>query len=753
MPHARRTPRIMKMVFELGSYAMRYVLCALLFLSCFILSAHAGSISPDLETLLQSVGPNVEIAVIVTFHGKADLSFYRDDDKDLRRSKIVKALKTQFDLNGKGATTYLQNQGISRIIPLWIMNGMAATLPVWLVTQVASLPQVENVSSDAVVEAPPVLQATAAPPEWNISAVKAPDLWNIGFTGAGVVVANMDTGVDIFHPDLSSKWRGGTSSWYNPYSDPVNASNCATPNQCSACEIDSTTPCDIDGHGTGTMGIMVGGSAGGTAIGVAPDSKWIAVKIFNDASVPQASLSIVHQGFQWIINLPAGQAPDIVNNSWGLSNPNGCDLTFQASIQALKAAGISVVFAAGNSGGLGPSSSISPANNVDAFAVGATDINNAIAFFSSRGPSPSVAGCGNGAIFPHVVAPGVSVKTSDVTNGGLFPNSYAIVSGTSFSAPHAAGAMALLTGVFPTLTPVQLESILEQTAFDLGATGPDNTYGYGLVDIANAYTNAFNTVNGSIPEIASLPSSNNFGNMETKKTSLPQVFTIVNRGTANLVINPSPNGVFLSGTDPSDFIITSDTCSGQTISSLLSCTVRVSFSPSSTGTKDASLSIRSNDPATPALGISLVGNGVRLTEIGVFRNGLWALDLNGNHSWDGTSIDGLFTFGQAGDIAVTGDWTGTGTTRIGIFRNGLWALDLNGNGLWDGPSIDAVFTFGQAGDIPVTGDWTGTGTTKIGIFRNGLWALDLNGNGVAEFPGDSFFTFGQAGDIPVVGTW
>ena len=77
---------------------------------------------------------------------------------------------------------------------------------------------------------------------------------------------------------------------------------------------------------------------------------------------------------------------------------------------------------------------------------------------------------------------------------------------------------------------------------------------------------------------------------------------------------------------------------------------------------------------------------------------------------------------MAGDIPVVGDWNGSGTTKIGVFRNGMWYLDTNGNNTWNA-GVDAAIPFGMAGDIPVVGDWNGSGTTKIGVFRNGIWYL------------------------------
>lgn len=105
--------------------------------------------------------------------------------------------------------------------------------------------------------------------------------------------------------------------------------------------------------------------------------------------------------------------------------------------------------------------------------------------------------------------------------------------------------------------------------------------------------------------------------------------------------------------------------------------------------------------------------------IAVFRAsggmGVWALD-NGNNVYD--AGDKFRYFGLAGDQAVAGDWTGTGQTRLGVFRNGLWYLDLNNNGQWDGVAGgDGVFAFGLPGDVAVVGDWNGDGRTKLGVFR------------------------------------
>jgi hypothetical protein len=154
--------------------------------------------------------------------------------------------------------------------------------------------------------------------------------------------------------------------------------------------------------------------------------------------------------------------------------------------------------------------------------------------------------------------------------------------------------------------------------------------------------------------------------------------------------------------------------------------------------------------------ISVTGdwNNSGTTKVGVYADGYWYLDRNGNGVWDGTSTDRLFNFGFPGATPVTGDWTGNGTTKVGVYVDGYWYLDRNGNGVWDGTSADRLFNFGFPGAIPVTGDWTGNGITKIGVYVDGYWYLDINGNGVWDGePTDEIVLFGFAGALPVTGDW
>ena len=626
------------------------------FFFCFLFfwtsaNAQAGKVTPELQKTLQASHPDDEVSVIITLSDKADINPFKDKPKSLRRAGIIKALKSKADLTQRPLKAHLEGRGARKIKSLWLINGIAVTARGHVIEELAALPEVESIKPDGVINLPEVgIEAAAIPEEWNISAIRAPELWNLSITGSGVVVANLDTGVDVGHPDLGSRWRTGTNSWFNPYSDPANGAHCAIPFQCAPCE-SSTLPCDDDGHGTGTMGIMVGGDAGGTAIGVAPGAQWIAVKIFNNEG--GASYSVIHQGFQWLLdpdgNPDTDDAPDVVNNSWGLNSINDCSpqaREFQPDIQTLKGAGIAVVFAAGNDGS-GSSTSVSPANYPESFAVGATNLNDQIASFSSRGPSAC-----DGTNFPHVVAPGVNVKVADVQ---LIPSppalpAYRHLSGTSFAAPHVAGAMALLLSAIPTLTVSELEKALKQSAFDLGASGPDNNYGYGLIDAWAAYSLALN------PAISAYPVSHQFGKVKEGLISLPQVVTVTNQGLKDLTVDVTS----ISGTDSSDFLILTDLCSGVAIVSTGSCAVQVVFKPTSGGSKSADLLISSNDPDQPLYPILLHAKGIERYNLGVTVLGTGAgsviSDLPGIHcAADGANCSRLFLPGTTATLQAVPD--------------------------------------------------------------------------------------------------
>ena len=543
--------------------------------------SQAARLSSELQSTLLSFRDQDEISVIVTLSEKTDLRQMKGGDKKLLRSTIIKALKEKAAFTQRPVKAFLELRRARKIKPLWLINGIAITASASVIQELANLPGVEEIRLDETIQAPEVGLSISTVPEWNLNTIRAPELWNLGYTGEGVVIATMDTGVDVDHPDLQARWRGGTNSWYDPHGE-------------------HDSPYDAHGHGTQVMGVLVGGDAGGTTIGVAPGAQWIAVKIFNDQG--EASLSAIHQGFEWLLdpdgNPDTDDAPDVVNNSWGLDNINGCSLEFQADLQALKAAGMALVFAAGNSGP--GASSISPANNPEGFAIGSiVSVNQSliIASTSSRGPSAC-----DGRIYPEIVAPGENIRTSDLTFGGVFPDSYAYVSGTSIAAPHVAGAMAVLLSAFPGLTVDDLETALKQSAFDLGGPGPDNSYGYGLLDALAAYQ----LLLSPFPDIFADPSSYNFGKIKEGSLSAPKTFTVMNEGTEDLSIFD----IAVAGTHFTEFLKQKDQCSGQILAPSQVCTLEIVFSPTSGGVKNANLFVATNDPDENPLNIALTGTGL-----------------------------------------------------------------------------------------------------------------------------------------------
>ncbi|AWB43043.1 serine protease [Paenibacillus sp. CAA11] len=310
--------------------------------------------------------------------------------------------------------------------------------------------------------------------EWNIAQINAPEVWAKGIDGTGIVVANLDTGVDYTHPALARKWRGLDASgnvvnpelsWYDPHSR-------------------ASLPQDGDGHGTHTMGTMVGSEENGSnQIGVAPGAKWIAVRIFN----PETTDSIILDGGQWLLapvdrngNLHPELAPDVVNNSWG--GGAGMDEWFRPMVQAWRAAQIFPEFSAGNTtltNPGGPGSVANPANYPESFATGATDINQNLGSFSLLGPSPY------GETKPEVSAPGVNIRSS--VPGGNYEGGW---NGTSMAGPHTTALAALLLQANHSLTVDQLEEIIQNTATPRTdsqfPTSPNNGYGHGIINALDA---------------------------------------------------------------------------------------------------------------------------------------------------------------------------------------------------------------------------------------------------------------------------
>ncbi len=331
--------------------------------------------------------------------------------------------------------------------------------------------------------------------EWNVSKIGAPQVWALGYTGQDVVVAGQDTGYDWDHPALKSQYRGwdGTTVDHNyHWHDAVHSGG-------GVCGSDAPAPCDDYGHGTHTLGTMVGDDGARKQIGVAPGAQWIGCRNMDRGVGTPATYIECFEFFlapyalgSTAANGRPDMAPDIIGNSWSCPPSEGCDWdTLLATVEAVRAAGIMVVAAAGNSG---PSCSTvrDPIGLYDAvYTIGATNSSDGIASFSGRGP---VTIDGSGRLKPDIVAPGVNVLSS--RPGG----SYGFSSGTSMATPHVVGAAALLWSARPELRGYisQTERLLNGTTLPLYSTqcgdeagrSPNNVYGWGRLDALAAVQHA-----------------------------------------------------------------------------------------------------------------------------------------------------------------------------------------------------------------------------------------------------------------------
>ena len=455
------------------------LLILILFLASSTLFAQKTDHKIDRElmaTLADEVGATAPF--FVRFDEKANTKAARGiSDRLARIQFVVQALQATAERSQNGVRGYLRDQKVD-FTPFWIGNSIyipKGTLA--LARALARRPEVLQIVPEEIFKIPepkPEADSGTLGVEWGVDKINAPDVWNHPTTptkGAGIVVANNDTGVQYNHPAVVNQYQGnngdGTFSHLCNWEDP---SNVCSPG----------VPCDNHGHGTHTIGTMTGNDGGSNQIGVAPEAKWIACKGCESGSCSSFALSTCAQ---WFLNPGAGcVSPHIINNSWG---GGGGNPWYQSWVQNWRAAGIFPAFSIGNSGS-SCNTAGSPGDLPESFGVGATNSSDSIASFSSRGPSAY------GEIKPNVSAPGVGVRSS------LPTNSYGSWSGTSMSSPHVGGAVALLWAADTTLVGnIELtEQVLEETATPLttsqncgsvsGSAIPNNTYGRGRINVLAA---------------------------------------------------------------------------------------------------------------------------------------------------------------------------------------------------------------------------------------------------------------------------
>ncbi|RSM56860.1 peptidase S8 [Actinoplanes sp. ATCC 53533] len=442
----------------------------------------AGKIAPNLRDRFRTQ-PSADFWI--TFETGADLGPAKKiADWTARGQFVYDALTAAAKSSTASVSTELDRAGVKYtsypIVNAVLVKGGTEKLALDVaarvqVAEIHATPQVALV--EPVDEKVPQPGRTAAPKDdtvaWGLEAIHAPQAWAMGATGAGITVSNLDSGVQFDHPALTHQYRGTKPDGTVDH----NYNWMATRSSCAG------APCDDNGHGTHTMGTMVGDD-GTNHVGVAPEAQWIAT---DGCCADTGAESLLRSGW-WLLaptdvrgnNPDPAKRPHVINNSWGQNAEHNFNDFFRAIDEAWTAAGIFSVWSSGNTAPYAACDTVSsPGSAESAYSVGAFSSDGRLASFSRKG-----AGEG-GRIKPEIAAPGSGVRSS-------YPNnSYAEMSGTSMAAPHVAGAVAALWSYDPTLVGQVDETrrLLGESAIDVddtecgGTVEVNNKYGEGRLDL------------------------------------------------------------------------------------------------------------------------------------------------------------------------------------------------------------------------------------------------------------------------------
>ena len=502
----------------------------LLLLTLIITPVGAGSTQYSFANFTRKISNDVLQAtasdgdttpIIILLAEQADLSAaYNMENQDARGWYVYDALTEVAARTQAPIIDQLEAEGVE-YTSFWAANMIATEGDRSLINAMAARPDVKVIESDeptewiqddgVVEETDDTTVVDAVTP--GVTNVQAPLLWNLGFTGQGMVVANQDTGMRWTHAALKAKYRGwnGTTAdhnynWWDAIHVQLGGDGGASSPATNPCGRNITAPCDDQGHGTHTTGTIVGDGGTGTPtspnqIGVAPSAKWIGCRNMDSGNGRPSTYAECFQFFIAPTDLN-GQNPDptkrphVINNSWTCPPSELCAAnTLNTIVENTLASGIFVVVSAGNDGSACNTVQDPPAIYEGAFSVGAINGgNNALTSFSSRGP---VSVDGSGRMKPDISAPGQSVRSSTRTSD----TSYGNMSGTSMAGPHVVGTVALLWSARPNLVRdiPRTEYLLTRSANpnvtvpnnSAGCGGiasiPNNHFGWGRVDVLAAY--------------------------------------------------------------------------------------------------------------------------------------------------------------------------------------------------------------------------------------------------------------------------
>lgn len=433
--------------------------------------------------------------LFVILKDQADVSSASQIEDYNQRRQFVYDTLTDHATTSQSRVRRMLDLSLTNYTPYYLVNGLEVRGGIFHRLLLSVHPDVDRILASPVLRPLPTTPEAVTGDEvaptrddlWNLSMIGADRVWSeFNVRGEGVVIGQSDSGVEWIHPELQPSYRGGEGDHDYNWLDPWDG---------------DAEPTDISGHGTHTLGSIVGES-----VGVAPDASWFGCKnLGRNLANPALYLDCLQfmlapfplDGDPFIDGDPMRSA-HVLNNSWGCPHDfEGCDPTsLQLAVEALRSAGIFVVASAGNSGP-GCSSIDSPIAIYDAvFTVGAVTQSGSITSFSSVGP---VTVDGSERLKPDIIAPGSEIISA-------FPNgSYAELDGTSMAGPHVAGVVALVWSANPALIGdiEATEAILRTSATrytgssptgEFSSPGcsvtidtsivPNNIAGYGIV---NAY--------------------------------------------------------------------------------------------------------------------------------------------------------------------------------------------------------------------------------------------------------------------------
>ncbi len=449
----------------------------------------------DLPEVLGNAQQGELIPVTIVMLDQAepfDINELRSMDKATRREVVTSVLKATAQNSQAGVlATLAQAQQAGKaenISSLWLANVVAARVTPEVAYQLARRGDVAYLNydrpvGDEVFPVRPVMDQGDAgglltAVECGTAIMNAPTAWANGYTGAGVIVADIDTGACITHPDLANQvWTNLGEIPGNNIDDDGNGFKDDIHGWSWDGGVSNSNISDSQGHGSHTAGTVAGDGTQGTQSGVAPDAQMQIVKFWNSLSGESAAWNCM----QYSVDNGAS----LSTNSYGwLHAWNPDRVTWRTLCENAFAAGMVQVFAAGNEGSsYGIDSVRTPGDVPDQITVGATNCSMNIASFSSRGPVTwqTVPGYNDwpyppGKLKPTISAPGENTVSHNICSG------YTTMSGTSMATPHVAGAVALMLQANPNLDHYQVKQILKDIAIDRGVAGPDNTYGAGFVD-------------------------------------------------------------------------------------------------------------------------------------------------------------------------------------------------------------------------------------------------------------------------------